>query len=97
MNNNDLNEAEHNDEPIELTELFVQKKKTVTFSDTVTVQAILCVAAAIVFVVINIINTDLAYDIYSIYSEKSASESSISDIFRIIIEFFRSAHISINV
>lgn len=97
MNDESVNKKEQAEDPVELTELFVQKKKTVTFSDTLTIQAILCVAAAIVFVVINIFNNSLAYDIYSLYSEKSLKESNIADTFRILIDLLRSASVYINV
>lgn len=97
MNDEPVNKKEQEEAPVELTELFIQKKKTVTFFDTLTIQAILCVAAAIVFVVINIFNNDLAYDIYSLYSEKSLKESNIADTFRIIIDFLRSASVYVNV
>ncbi len=97
MNDGSVNRKEQAEEPVELTELFIQKKKTVTFFDTLTIQAILCVATAIVFVVINIFNNDLAYDIYSLYSEKSLKESNIADTFRILIDLFKSASVYVNV
>lgn len=89
-----LSALQQNGEPVELTELFVQKKKTVTFSDTVTIQLILCLIAAIAFVAVNIVNNELAYDIYAVYNEKISADGNISDTIRIIVDFFRSTPLS---
>lgn len=95
MNNNVLSEITlQSNEPIELTELFVQKRKTVTLLDTVTIQAILCIVAAILFVSVNIFNNGLAFDIYEIYLEKSTVQESIADTFRVLLDFLRSTPIS---
>ena len=77
----------------ESVELSVNKGKSVTFLDTVTIQAILCVIAAIAFVAINIFDNGLAYDIFGIYSEKSSIQENISDTFRTLLDFLRSTPI----
>ena len=95
MNDNMSSEtALQNNEPIELTELFVQKRKTVTLLDTVTIQSILCVIAAILFVSVNIFNNGLAFDIYEIYWSKSTVQESIGDTFRVLLDFLRSTPLS---
>ena len=88
------NALQTSDKPEELTELFVQKRKTVTLLDTLTIQAILCVIAAIGFVTVNIFDSGLAYDIFGIYSEKSSIQENISDTFRMILDFLKSRPVS---
>ena len=58
--------------------------------DIVTVQAILCVLIAILFVSLNIFNSDLAADIFEVYSEKSSVYGSIMDIVDEFIDFLGS-------
>ena len=70
------------------------KGKTVTLLDTVTVQAILCVMAAIAFVTVNIFDTGFAYDIFQIYWEKITVQENISDTFRMILDFLSSTPVS---
>lgn len=92
---NTLQDQDKSEEITVLPEEFVyRKKKTVTFSDTVTIQAILCVIAAIAFISVNIFNNGLAYDIYELYSEKSTVQENISDTFRVLLDFLRSTPLS---
>lgn len=78
----------------EIPENSVKERKNATFLDTVTIQAILCVLAAIVFVAVNILDTELAYDVFEIYSEKSTVQENITDTFRMILDFLRSTPVS---
>ena len=71
--NYDVNE-ENQTEPVELTELFVQKKKTVTLSDTITLQAILCVVISIIYIGINMLFPQIAAEMYDTY-EYNAMDS----------------------
>lgn len=86
------------DKPVEDSEqtedTAVRSKKTVTFSDTITIQAILCVAAAIAFAAVNIFDSGLAYDVYEIYSEKSSAQENISDTFKVLLDLLRSTPLS---
>ncbi len=89
----DENSVRAESEPVELTELFVQKKKAVTLSDTITIQAILCVTFAIAFIAVNIVNSDLAYEIFGACTEKCSDTGSIGDTLRIIADLLRSVNI----
>lgn len=88
------NTLQSENEPAELTGMYAQKRKTVTFLDTVTIQAILCIVAAIAFVAVNIFDNGLAYDIFGIYSEKSTVQENISDTFRMLFDLLRSTPVS---
>ncbi len=87
-------EALHEEEPVELTEMFVQKKKTVTFGDTLTLQAILCVLIAIGFTVINILNSALAAEVLDVYEEKIGSDGNILEAFEAAADFLNTAPIN---
>lgn len=80
-------EALQKGEPVELTELFVQRRKTVTLGDTLTVQLILCIALASAFVIVNIVNSDAAADIFHVY-EKSTNSS--VNLIGLLIDFIGS-------
>lgn len=58
--------------------------------DIVTVQAILCVLLGIAFMAVNIFNSDLAADIFEVYSEKSSVYGSIMDLVSEFIDFLGS-------
>lgn len=70
------------------------KGKTVSFWDTVTLQAILCVLLAIGFVAVNILNGDMAADIFELYESKFNSESTVVEVFAAIADFLGSAPIN---
>ena len=89
-----LQQPDESEEPIELTELFVQKKKAVTFGDIILFQAILCVIAAILFVVLNIFNNELACEIYEFYSEKSSAAGNIEETFEMLHNMLKAVPIS---
>ncbi|MDE5993856.1 MAG: hypothetical protein K2G87_12500, partial [Oscillospiraceae bacterium] len=65
--------------------------KTVSFGDTLTLQAILCVLLAIGFVAVNILNGDMAADIFELYESKFNSESTVVEVFAAIADFLGSA------
>ncbi len=71
------------------TELIIRKKPRTSLADTITFQAILCVIAAIVFVVINIFDNGLAEDIFRIYSDRFSDDGNIPEIFRIVFDFLK--------
>ena len=65
-NNNDLNKQDNNS-PVELTELFRHKLKSAALYDILTVQAIICIAAALVFILLNMAFPSAAADAYDEY------------------------------
>lgn len=76
------------------TETAVSERKTASFGDTLTLQAILCVLLAIGFVAINILNGDMAADIFDLYKSKFNSESTVVEVFAAIADFLGSAPIN---
>lgn len=72
-----------------VSEIAVSRKK-VTFLDIVAVQAIMCLAAAIAFVGVNIFYPDLAADILEVYTEKNTDTGNISTVIRVIADFLQS-------
>lgn len=74
-------------------EIAISRKK-VTFLDIVAVQAIMCLAAAIAFVGINIWNSELAADIFEIYLEKNTDSGNISNVIKVIADFLQSTPLS---
>lgn len=76
------------------TSVSVSKGKTVSFWDTLTLQAILCVLLAIGFVAVNVLNGDMAADIFELYESKFNSESTVIEVFAAIADFLGSAPIN---
>lgn len=76
------------------TALPESKGKNVSFGDTLTLQAILCVLLAIGFVAVNILNGDMAADIFELYESKFNSESTVVEVFAAIADFLGSAPIN---
>lgn len=76
------------------TALSASKGKTVSFGDTLTLQMILCVLLAIGFVAVNILNGDMAADIFELYESKFNSESTVVEVFAAIADFLGSAPIN---
>lgn len=70
-------------------EIAVSRKK-VTFLDIIAVQAIMCLAAAIAFVGVNILYPDLAADILEVYTEKNTESGNISNVIKVIADFLQS-------
>ncbi|MDE7304245.1 MAG: hypothetical protein K2N60_13110 [Oscillospiraceae bacterium] len=70
------------------------KGKNASFWDTLTLQAILCVLLAIGFVAVNILNGDMAADIFELYESKFNSESTVVEAFAAIADFLGSAPIN---
>lgn len=71
-------------------EIWTQKSKKNTFMDIITVQAIMCLIAAILFVGANICNSELAADIYGVYTEKNTETDGIAKSFKILKDFLQS-------
>ncbi|MGN0675198.1 MAG: hypothetical protein ACI4KG_05570 [Oscillospiraceae bacterium] len=90
--NDDLksNNTLQNENPVELTELFIQRRKTVTLWDTLTVQAIICVIIALGFIAINIFNNEMAADIWDIYNNKLIDLENPIAAFNVFIDLFKS-------
>lgn len=85
------NEEAKTDETIEIADI---KRKKVTFGDIISVQAIMCLAAAIAFVGINIFKPELATGIFEIYLEKNTNSGSLSNVIRVIADFLQSTPLS---
>ena len=68
-------------------------RKTASFGDTITLQAILCILLAIGFIAANILNGGLAADIFELYESKLNSDSTVVDVFAAIVDFLGTAPI----
>lgn len=83
--NENIEEIEENFE-----ETNTEKSKKITLMDIITVQAIMCLIAAILFVGANICNSELAADIYGVYTEKNTETDGIAKSFKLLIDFLQS-------
>lgn len=83
-----IEDTDMNDEQTE--EIYRQEGKKYKFSDIIFVQIVMCMIAVILFIGVNICNTELAADIYGVYTEKSADADGITGAFEVIIDFLRS-------
>lgn len=92
--NQESTEALQKEEPAELTEMFVQSKKTATLGDTLTLQAILCVLLALGFVIINIVNTGFASELLDVYKSSLGSDGNAMDIIAAIADYLGTAPIN---
>lgn len=96
-------ETLHDEEPLEMiaeqtkpTEQVCAEprgRKNTSFGDTITLQAILCILLAIVFIAANILNGGLAADIFELYESKFNSDSIVVDVFAAIVNFLGTAPI----
>lgn len=68
-------------------------RKTVSFGDTITLQAILCILLVLGFIAANILNGGLAADIFELYESKLNSDSTVVDVFAAIVDFLGTAPI----
>lgn len=80
-------------QPVEQVCAEVHGRKNVSFGDTITLQAILCILLAIGFIAANILNGDLAADIFELYESKFNSDSTAVDVFAAIVDFLGTAPI----
>lgn len=71
-------------------EIYLQKSKKYTFADIISVQVIMCLIVAILFIGVNICNTELAADIYGVYAEKNTDSDGIARAFEVIMDFIQS-------
>ncbi len=86
-------EQEKPEEPEELTEMFVQKRKTVTVSDIITMQAILCVVLSIAYMVVNIFFPGISEEIYNEYRinvRAGTNDGLMGELAEKVIEFINS-------
>ncbi len=65
----------NDEEPVELTELFKDSRKTVTLADIITFQAILCVIISIVYIALNMMIPQTAVEIYNEFSVNYSMET----------------------
>lgn len=68
--------------------------RTASFWDTLTLQAILCVLLSLGFIAVNIVNGNLAADIFELYESKFGSESTVVDVFAAIVDYLGTAPIN---
>lgn len=87
-------EALHGDETAVQTASEPSAARTASFGDTITLQAILCVLLAIGFIVVNIMNGDIAADIFELYESRLGSESTVADVFAAIADYLGTAPIN---
>lgn len=92
--NQESSEALQEEEPAELTEMFVRRKKTATLGDTLTVQAILCVLLALGFVIVNIVNGSFAAELLDVYESRLDSDGNIFDIIAAVADYLGTAPIN---
>ncbi|MDE7278760.1 MAG: hypothetical protein K2N26_03430 [Oscillospiraceae bacterium] len=78
----------------EQTESKTSVGRTTSFGDTLTLQAILCVLLALGFIAVNMINGNLAAEVFELYESKLSSESTVVDVFAAIVDFLGSAPIN---
>ena len=71
------------------TEIIIRKRPRASLADIIAFQAILCVIAAIVFVVINIFDNGLAEDVFRIYSDRFSDDGNIPQIFQTLLDFLK--------
>lgn len=90
-------EALHQDETAvqtEQVEVDPSLDKTASFGDTLTLQAILCVLLALGFIAVNMINGNLAADVFELYESKFSSDSTVVDVFAAIVDYLGTAPIN---
>lgn len=69
---------------------YVKRGKKGGIVDTMAAQGILCLIIAIAFAVFNIVQPDLAADVFSVYSEKTSGSDGVTDMIRAVGDFLRS-------
>lgn len=90
-------ETLHQDETAVQTEqeiVDVSVGRTASFWDTLTLQAILCVLLALGFIAVNMVNGNLAADIFELYESKFTSGSTVVDVFAAIVDYLGTAPIN---
>jgi len=80
-------------QPVEQVCAEAHGRKTASFWDTITLQAILCILLALGFIAANILNGGLAADIFELYESKFNSDSTAVDVFAAIVDFLGTAPI----
>lgn len=89
-NENNVKQGSFTERPVELTELFADKRPDVTPGDIIVTQAILCAAISIVFVLANILLPDIARGMYSEFRLCLDGGGAAEDVFAAIAEFANS-------
>ena len=82
-------------EPVELTELFVTKRKTVTLADTITLQTIICVVLSIAYLAVNMFLPEISEALYSEFELNYNMEAeSAEDVWGAISDFINSTPVN---
>lgn len=89
-NENDVKQEDFTEQPVELTELFADKRPDITLGDIIVTQAILCVAISIIFVLANMLLPDIAQGMYSEFRLCFDGGGAAEDVFAAIAEFANS-------
>lgn len=69
---------------------YVKRVRKESIADIMAMQGIVCIITAIAFVVLNIVQPNLAADIFSLYSEKTSGSDGLTDIIHAVVDFLRS-------
>lgn len=92
---NESEEKTAAEELVELTELFVTKRKTVTLADTITLQAIICVVLSIAYLAVNMLLPEISEALYSEFGLNYNMEAeSAEDVFKAISDFINSTPVN---
>lgn len=67
--------------------VYAKRRKKGGISDTMAMQGIVCLIIAIAFAVFNIVQPDLAADVFSVYSEKTSGSDGVTDMIRAVGDF----------
>lgn len=76
-----------------VSEVSERRKRNGSLGDTMTLQAILCVLMALGFVIVNILNGDLAADVFDVYKDKLCADGNIMDVIAAVFDFLNSTPI----
>lgn len=93
-NENDVKQDNFTDKPVELTELFAEKSPDITLGDIIVMQAILCVAISIVFVLANMLLPDVAQGMYSEFRLCFDGGGAVETAYEAIAEFANSTPVT---
>lgn len=69
---------------------YAKRIRKESIADTMAMQGIVCLITAIAFVVLNIVQPELAADIFSVYSEKTSGSDAITDMIHAAADLLRS-------
>ena len=67
--------------------VYANRREKGGISDIMAMQGIVCLIIAIAFAVFDIVQPDLAADVFSVYSEKTSGSDGVTDIIRAVGDF----------